>query len=71
MKLGTKISVFFCLVAAYAALYNGEEFEFSQPDWSRRASYSENSIPAAQNYDNTATSHRGPSKGVYTKVVVK
>jgi len=34
MKLRTKIGFFFCFVAAYAAPYHGEEFEFSQPDGS-------------------------------------
>jgi len=34
MKLKTKIGFFFCFVAAYAAPYHGENFEFSQPDGS-------------------------------------
>jgi len=34
MKLRTRIGVFFCFIAAYAAPYNGDEFEFSQPDGS-------------------------------------
>ena len=34
MKLRAKISVLFCFIAVYAAPYNGEEFEFSQPDGS-------------------------------------
>ena len=34
MKLRTRICVFFCFIAAYAAPYNGDEFEFSQPDGS-------------------------------------
>jgi len=36
MKLLIKIS-FFCFIAAYAAPYDGEEFEFSQPDGSNVA----------------------------------
>jgi len=34
MKLRTRISIFFCFIAVYAAPYNGDEFEFSQPDGS-------------------------------------
>jgi M6 family metalloprotease-like protein len=34
MKLRAKISIFFCFIAAYAVPYNGDEFEFSQPDGS-------------------------------------
>jgi M6 family metalloprotease-like protein len=34
MKLRTRIGVFFCFIAVYAAPYNGDEFEFSQPDGS-------------------------------------
>ncbi|MCL1957405.1 MAG: T9SS type A sorting domain-containing protein [Fibromonadales bacterium] len=34
MKLQTIVCVFFCFIAAYAAPYNGDEFEFSQPDGS-------------------------------------
>jgi len=34
MKLLTKIGFFFCFIAAHAAPYHGEEFEFSQPDGS-------------------------------------
>jgi len=34
MKLRARIGVFFCFIAAYAAPYNGDEFEFSQPDGS-------------------------------------
>jgi len=37
MKLRTRIGVFFCFIAAYAAPYNGDEFEFSQPDGSNVA----------------------------------
>ena len=34
MKLLVRFSILFCFIAAYAAPYNGEEVEFSQPDGS-------------------------------------